>query len=68
MDYNMRNGSLHLKVRAAVVGYVLRKWHVDSSPDHSLRGHEYRLWLKDPLSIYGVHNAVLAPGYQKPSV
>ncbi|MBQ5546592.1 MAG: WYL domain-containing protein [Acetobacter sp.] len=68
MDYNMCNGSLHLKVRAAVVGYVLRKWHVDSSPDHSLRGHEYRLWLKDPLSIYGVHNAVLAPGYQKPSV
>ncbi|MBO6038218.1 MAG: WYL domain-containing protein [Acetobacter sp.] len=67
MDYNMSNGKLHIKVRAAVVGYVLRKWNVDCSPDHNLRGHEYRLWLKDPLSIYGVHNALLAPGYQKPT-
>jgi hypothetical protein len=35
-------------------------------PDHSLRGHEYRLWLKDHLAIYGVRNAVLAPGYRSP--
>jgi len=66
MDYGMREGVLRMKLRAATAGYILRKWSVDCSPDHSLRGHEYRLWLKDPLAIYGVRNAVLAPGYRSP--
>ena len=66
MDYNMQDGSLKLKLRAATAGYILRKWSVDCSPDHTLRGHEYRLWLKDPLALYGVKNAVLAPGYRSP--
>ena len=55
-----------MKLRVATVGYILRKWSVDCSPDHSLRGHEYQLWLKDHLAIYGLHNAVLAPGYRSP--
>lgn len=63
MDYDMQDGVLHLKLRAATAGYILRKWSVDCSPDHSLRGHEYRLWLRDHLAIYGVKNAMLAPGY-----
>jgi transposase len=54
------------KLRAATAGYILRQWSVDCTPDHSLRGHEYRLWLKDHLAIYGVRNAVLAPGYRSP--
>lgn len=66
MDYKMEDGSLRLKLRAATAGYILRQWSVDCSPDHSLRGHEYRLWLKDPLAIYGVKNALLAPGYRPP--
>ncbi|MBG0874899.1 WYL domain-containing protein [Burkholderia sp. 9777_1386] len=66
MDYGMCEGRLQMKLRAAVAGYILRKWSVDCSPDHSLRGHEYRLWLKDHLAIYGVRNAVLAPGYAAP--
>lgn len=66
MDYGMCEGRLQMKLRAAVAGYILRKWSVDCSPDHSLRGHEYRLWLKDHLAIYGVRNAVLAPGYTAP--
>jgi hypothetical protein len=64
MDYNMQEGVLHLKLRAATAGYTLRKWSVDCSPDHSLCGSEFRLWLKDPLVLYGVKNAVLAPGYR----
>jgi predicted DNA-binding transcriptional regulator YafY len=64
MDYGMEAGALRLKLRAATAGYILRKWSVDCSPDHSLRGHEYRLWLKDHLAIYGVKNTVLAPGYR----
>lgn len=63
MDYGLRDGALHLKLRAAIAGYVLRKWSVDCSPDHHLRGPEYRLWLKDHLSLYGVETAALAPGY-----
>lgn len=66
IDYGMQGGALRIKLRAATAGYILRKWSVDCSPDHSLRGPEYRLWLKDHLAIYGVRNAVLAPGYPTP--
>lgn len=63
MDYDMPSGVLRLKLRAALAGYALRKWSVDCSPEHSLRGSEYRLWLKDHLALYGVETAILAPGY-----
>ncbi|MBM3105895.1 WYL domain-containing protein [Pseudomonas sp. V1] len=66
MDYGMRDGVLCMKLRAATAGYILRKWSIDCSADHSLRGPEYRLWLRDSLAIYGVKNAVLAPGYCSP--
>jgi hypothetical protein len=62
-DYGMCDGMLKMRLRAATAGYVLRKWSVDCSPDHKLRGPECRLWLKDHLALYGVTNAVLAPGY-----
>lgn len=63
MDYGMRSGALRLRLRGATAGYLLRKWSIDCSPDHRLRGPEYRLWLKDPLLLYGVETAALAPGY-----
>ena len=66
MDYGMVIGTLQLQLRAATAGYTLRKWSVDCSPNHSLRGSEYRLWLKDHLALYGVKNALLAPGYGRP--
>jgi hypothetical protein len=66
MDYSMQDGVLRMKLRAATAGYILRKWSVDCSPDHSLRGPEFRLWLKDALALYGVKNAMLAPGYRSP--
>lgn len=66
MDYAMTAGVLKMKLRAATAGYILRQWSVDCSSDHSLRGPEYRLWLKDHLALYGVKNAVLAPGYRIP--
>jgi len=65
-DYEMKNGELHLKLRAAMAGYVLRQWHVDCSPDHSLADEAFRLWLKDPLAMYGVGSALFAPGYRLP--
>jgi len=63
MDYGMQDGAMRVRVRAAIAGYMLLRWGVDASPDHCLQGHEYRLWLKDHLALYGVKNAVLAPGY-----
>lgn len=64
MDYGMSGGVLRLRLRGATAGYVLRKWSIDCSPDHRLRDPEYRLWLKDPLLLYGVETALLAPGYR----
>ena len=66
MDYSMQDGVLRMKLRAATAGYILRKWSVDCSPDHSLLGPEFWLWLKDALALYGVKNALLAPGYRSP--
>jgi predicted DNA-binding transcriptional regulator YafY len=63
MDYGMTDGKLKVKLRAATAGYILRKWSVDCSADHCLHGPEFRLWLKDHLALYGVKNAILAPGY-----
>jgi WYL domain len=65
-DYGMTGGVLHIKVRAAVAGYILRQWIVDCSPNHSLKGQEYRLWLKNHLALYGVKSALFAPGYENP--
>lgn len=67
MDYEFpADGILRVRVRAANAGYMLRRWTVDCSDDHHLRGLEYALWLRDPLALYGASNAQLAPGYQDP--
>lgn len=66
MDYDMPDGKLQVKVRAANAGYILRRWNVDCSPDHHLEGPEFALWLPDPLALYGASNAHLAPGYKDP--
>lgn len=66
MDYGMQDGCLRLQLRAAMAGYVLRQWHVDCSPDHSLSDEAFRLWLSNPLALYDVGSALFAPGYQAP--
>ena len=66
MDYPMEDGVLKVRVRAANAGYMLQQWNVDCSPDHSLRGPQYALWLQDPLALYGSESAFLAPGYRDP--
>lgn len=66
LDYGMQNRSMRLRVRAAVAGYMLLRWCIDASPDHCLKDEQYRLWLSDPLALYGVENAKLAPGYRLP--
>lgn len=66
LDYDMTDGVLRVKARAANAGYMLRRWSVDCSPDHCLEGKEYVLWLRDSLSLYGAESALLAPGYVDP--
>jgi hypothetical protein len=62
-DYAMENGVLRLRARAALAGYVLRRWSVDCSIDHSLDASAYHLWLRNTPTLYGVESATLAPGY-----
>ena len=62
-DYGMTDGVLRIKSRAALAGYVLRRWAVDSSPDHSLDPASHHLWLSNPPTLYGVESAALAPGF-----
>lgn len=64
-EYGMEEGKLKLLVRAALAGYLLRRWNVDCTENHSLRGSEIHLWLRNRPALYGVTNLVLAPGYEQ---
>lgn len=63
MDYQMQGDHLTLSVRAALAGYILQRWNVDVSASHSMRGHQFRLWLKNYSVLEGTESAQLAPGY-----
>lgn len=62
-EYGMRGGLLKAQVRAAVAGYVLRRWNVDCTANHRLRGAEFHLWLSNLQTLYGVENLAVAPGF-----
>ncbi|WP_349675109.1 WYL domain-containing protein [Cupriavidus sp. SK-3] len=64
-DYGMNDGVLRAQIRAAVVGYALRRWQVDCSSDHSLDPNEHHLWLRDTPTLYGVESAAMGPGYRQ---
>lgn len=61
-DYAMDRGVLKIKTRAALAGYVLRRWSIDASPDHRLDPASHHLWLRNTPTLYGVESAALAPG------
>ena len=65
MDYAMQDGMLKVMYALPSAGYVLRRWNVDCTEDHSLKGAEYHLWLKNWQALYGVENLVIAPGYKQ---
>lgn len=66
-EYGMEGGVLKVRARAAMAGYLLRRWNVDCTEDHSLKSGEHHLWLRNRQALYGVTNLVLAPGYGEPS-
>jgi len=64
LDYGMEKGLIHITVRAALVGYLLRRWNVDCTEDAALQGGEYQLWLRNRQTLYGAENLAIAPGYK----
>ena len=65
LDFAMEKGVLEVNVRAAMAGYLLRRWNVDCSESGSLSGPEYQLYLQNSKALYGAENLSIAPGYQK---
>lgn len=65
LDYAMTDGVLELNVRAALAGYLLRRWNVDCTENASLKGGEYQLWLSNRQTLYGAENLAIAPGYSE---
>jgi hypothetical protein len=65
MDYGMRDGVLNFEVRAALAGYLLRRWNVDCTESVSLKVAEYQLWLRNQQTLYGAENVAIAPGYKE---
>ncbi|RTE87066.1 MULTISPECIES: WYL domain-containing protein [Gammaproteobacteria] len=63
MDYGMQKGVLNIEVRAAMAGYLLRRWNVDCTEEGSLVGAEYQLWLRNRVSLMNTSNLAIAPGY-----
>ena len=65
LDFGMEKGMLEVNVRAAMTGYLLRRWNVDCSESASLTGPEYQLYLQNIQTLYGAENLAIAPGYQQ---
>lgn len=65
LDFGMEKGMLEVNVRAAMAGYLLRRWNVDCSESASLSGPEYQLYLQNIQTLYGAENLSIAPGYQQ---
>jgi hypothetical protein len=50
-EYGMESGVLRMRVRAAMAGYLMRRWNVDCTEDHSLKGDEFHLWLRNRQAL-----------------
>ena len=64
-DYQMKDGMLVLDMRAPLVGYALRRWSDDCTPNHVLDPRAHHLSLSNLQTLYGVESAALAPGFNK---
>lgn len=68
VEYGMTDGAMQLSVRAALAGYLLRRWNVDCTTDHHLLGPEHQLWLRNSRELNQLGdphpNLTLAPGFR----
>jgi hypothetical protein len=67
MDYNMSDGMLSIKLRAAVAAYVLRQWQVDCSVDQTDNHRGCQLALANREVLKSIENISLAPGGDEPN-
>lgn len=65
LDYGMKNRMLAINVRAAMAGYLLRRWNVDCTINGSLEGKEYHLWLQNSLQLSDINTLAIAPGFSE---
>ena len=63
-DYHMPDEGLHITIRAALAGYLLRQWRVDCSDEYRLNPNEYQLSLANRDELFSVESLNIAPGYQ----
>ncbi len=63
MDYGMNEGVLWVNTKAALAGYVLRRWNVDCTKRATMRGAEYQLHLRNSEALAGAENLTIAPGF-----
>lgn len=63
LDFSMEDGTLCIRTRGALAGYILRQWSLDCSKGHAFRSPEYRLWLTNCAVLEGVGSASFAPSY-----
>jgi len=54
---------LVLDMRAPLVGYALRRWSVDCTPEHVLDPRSHHLYLINPQTLYGVESAAMVQGF-----
>lgn len=64
LDYGLESGqSIKRSVRAAMCGYLLRRWGVDCSPKATLNPDEYQLALRDPKWVATQVSLAISPGF-----
>ena len=63
LDYGMENGVLHLTIRSALTGYLLRRWNVDCSANATQQTPEHHLWLRNNNLLSNVTNLHLTSGF-----
>tara|TARA_Y100000815_G_scaffold97239_2_gene86054 strand:- start:15616 stop:16500 length:885 start_codon:yes stop_codon:yes gene_type:complete len=64
LDYGLESGqSIKRSVRAAMAGYLLRRWGVDCSPEATLNPNKYQLALRDPKWVATQVRLAIAPGF-----
>ena len=62
-DYDMVDGKLRVRLRAALCGYALVHWSVDASANNRLDPRRHHLWLQNRAALHGVENLEIAPGF-----
>ena len=64
MDFGVQDGVLRIAARAALTGYLLQRWRVDCSVDHSLDAVLHPLWLRNRNVLEDCESAKIAPGFK----